>query len=41
MRLNVSWGLFSARALRIPTQIGQESDVKSDGVPMQAAHRSD
>jgi len=27
--------------LRIPTEIGQGSDVKPDGVPMQAGHRSD
>jgi hypothetical protein len=27
--------------VRIPTQIGQGSDVKPDGVPMQAGHRSD
>jgi hypothetical protein len=30
-----------AYLMRIPTQIGQGSDVKADGVPMQSGHRSD
>jgi hypothetical protein len=31
----------AAGNVRIPTEIGQGSDVKPDGVPMQAGHRSD